>query len=141
MCCAILCENYARRPVGCGKLVTPQGRTRAKRHRDDRGADHETLRVLDEKFHTTTERLEEIERFLSAVTLHVYPTERIDAVTADRDDNHVLECAVKFGSRVIVSGHQDLLRLGKFKDIDILRRRRFPQSVRKQPSLETPIRL
>ena len=82
---------------------------------------HETLRVLGEKFHTTTERLEEIERFLSAVTLHVYPTERIDAVTADRDDNRVLECAVKSGSRVIVSGDQDLLRLGKFKDIDILR--------------------
>ena len=82
---------------------------------------HETLRVLRDKFHTTTERLEEIERFLSAVTIHVYPTERIDAVTADRDDNRVLECAVKSGSRVIVSGDQDLLRLGKFKDIDILR--------------------
>ena len=82
---------------------------------------HETLRVLRDKFHTTTERLEEIERFLSAVTIHVYPTERIDAVTADRDDNGVLECAVKSGSRVIVSGDQDLLRLGTFKDIDILR--------------------
>jgi len=82
---------------------------------------HETVRVLHEKFHTPPERLEEIERFLSAITSHVYPTERIDAVTADRDDNRVLECAVKAGSRVIVSGDQHLLRLGRFNDIDILR--------------------
>jgi hypothetical protein len=30
-----------RQPVGCGKLVTPPGRTRAPRHRDDRGTGHE----------------------------------------------------------------------------------------------------
>jgi predicted nucleic acid-binding protein len=65
--------------------------------------------VLRDTCHTTPERLEEIERFLSAVTLHVYPTDGIDADTADRDDNRVLECAVKSGSRVIVSGDQDLL--------------------------------
>ena len=79
---------------------------------------HETLRVLGEKFHTTTER-----RALPVRgdATRIPATERIDAVTGDRDDNRVLECAVKSGSRVIVSGDQDLLRLGKFKDIDILR--------------------
>jgi len=81
----------------------------------------ETLRILHDKFHTSPERLEQIEGFLSAITTHVYPTERIDAVAADRDDNRVLECAVKAGSRVIISGDQHLLDLGRFNDIEILR--------------------
>ena len=80
---------------------------------------HETLRVLHDKFHTNRERVEEIERFLSAISTRVYPTERIDAVAADRGDNRVLECAVKAGSRVIVSGDQHLLRLGRFNDNEV----------------------
>ena len=92
---------------------------------------HETLRVLQDKFHTTPERLDEIERFLAAITTHVYPTERIDAVLADRDDNRVLECAVKANSRVIISGDQHLLRLGTFNDIEILRVAEFLSRLQK----------
>lgn len=39
----------------------------------------------------------------------------------DPDDNRVLECAVAAGSRYIVSGDRDLLNLGSYAGIPILR--------------------
>ena len=74
----------------------------------------ETLRVLRDKFHRTAEQLQEIETFIGSITRQVYPTERIDAVPADTDDNRVLECSMKAGSEVIVSGDADLLTLRSF---------------------------
>ena len=53
---------------------------------------------------------EAIESILEFAT-HVTPTEVIDAVPTDADDNFVLACAVAGGSDVIVSGDADLLRL------------------------------
>lgn len=74
----------------------------------------ETLRVLRDKFHRTPEQLQEIETFIGAIVRQVYPTERVDAVPRDRDDNRVLECALRAGSEVIVTGDADLLALGSF---------------------------
>jgi len=81
----------------------------------------ETLRVLRDKFHRTSEQLQEIETFIGAITRQVYPAERIDAVPTDRDDNRVLECAVTAGSEVIVFGDADLLGLREFRGIRIQR--------------------
>lgn len=53
-----------------------------------------TLRVLRDKFHRSTEWLQETENHLREITRHVSPAERVDVVTADPDDNRVLECAV-----------------------------------------------
>lgn len=86
---------------------------------------NETLRVLREKFHRTTEQLQDIEDFIGSITKQVYPTERLDAVPADRDDNRVLECAVKAESDVIVTGDADLLSLEVFGDIRISNAARF----------------
>jgi putative PIN family toxin of toxin-antitoxin system len=81
----------------------------------------ETLRVLRDKFHRTPEQLQEIEAFIGSITTQVYPTERIDAVPADCDDNRVLECAVKAESELIVTGDLDLLQLKEFRGIRIQR--------------------
>ena len=81
----------------------------------------ETLRVLRDKFHRTSEQLQEIETFIGAITRQVYPAERIDAVPHRREDNRVLECAVTAGSEVIVSGDADLLGLREFRGIRIQR--------------------
>ena len=51
----------------------------------------------------------------------VTPTEAIDTVPTDLDDNRVLECAVSAGSQTIVTGDDDLLRLVKFRSIEIVR--------------------
>ena len=55
----------------------------------------ETLRVLRDTFDRNSEQLKEVETFLSALVKHVYPTEGVVAVPTDRDDNRVLECALK----------------------------------------------
>jgi predicted nucleic acid-binding protein len=51
----------------------------------------------------------------------VTPTEAIDTVPTDPDDNRVLECAVSAGSQTIVTGDDDLLRLVAFRGIEIVR--------------------
>jgi putative PIN family toxin of toxin-antitoxin system len=80
----------------------------------------ETLRILRDKFHRTTDWLQEAEVHLREIARHVSPTERIDAVTVDPDDNRVLECAVAAGSEVIVSGDSDLLQLVTFRGILVM---------------------
>ena len=85
----------------------------------------ETLRVLRDKFNRNSEQLKEVETFLSALVKHVYPTEGVVAVPTDRDDNRVLECALKASSDTIVSCDGDLLRLGEFRGIRILKAAQF----------------
>jgi uncharacterized protein len=51
----------------------------------------------------------------------VRPTETLDVITQDPDDNRVLECAVAAGSRFVVSGNNDLLSLGQFRGLRIVK--------------------
>ena len=80
----------------------------------------ETLRVMREKFKRDAEQLKQAEGYIAAITRRVSPTETIDAVPSDPDDNRILECAVAAGSEVIVSGDADLLRLGGYGSIKIM---------------------
>jgi hypothetical protein len=59
----------------------------------------------------------------AAFPLHLAsrPTQTIDAVPADPDDNRVLECAVEAQSQFIVTGDAALLRLGQYGGIQIVR--------------------
>lgn len=81
---------------------------------------NETRRVLRDKFHRTTEWLQDAHTHLRGITRHVAGVERVDVVTTDPDDNRVLECAVAAGSDVIVSGDADLLQLGTFRGIPVM---------------------
>lgn len=80
----------------------------------------ETLRVLRDKFNWSKEGLAEAEEHLRAITRRVLPTERIDVVVADPDDNRILECAVAVEAEVIVSGDADLLELDTFRGIPVM---------------------
>ena len=80
----------------------------------------ETFRVLRNKFHRTTEWLQEAEDHLREITRHVSPAERVDVVTVDPDDNRILECAVTARSEAIVSGDSDLLNLAAFRGIPVM---------------------
>lgn len=81
----------------------------------------ETLRVLAEKFDWSQPMLDLAEHRLTEIAILALPAISIDAVPADPDDNRVLECAVAAGSRYIVSGDGDLLGLGSYESIRILR--------------------
>ena len=82
---------------------------------------NETLRVLRDKFHRTTEWLQETDSHLRAITTHISATEKLDAVTADPDDNRILECALAARSEAVVTGDGHLLELGSFRGVIIMR--------------------
>jgi putative PIN family toxin of toxin-antitoxin system len=49
-----------------------------------------------------------------------YPSERINAITADPEDNLVLEAAVAGQAEAVVSGDRHLLALKRFRGIPIM---------------------
>jgi uncharacterized protein len=81
----------------------------------------ETLRVLRDKFHRTSDELGETDKQLRVIARIVTPTENIKAVDADPSDDRILECAVEADAEIIVSGDQHLLALGSFRGIPIQR--------------------
>jgi uncharacterized protein len=89
----------------------------------------ETLEVLREKFKRSPARLVVFEEFIRACTYHVTPTETLDVVPDDPDDNRVLECAVAGRCDYVVSGDGDLLRMGSFREIKIVTVSQFMTAV------------
>lgn len=81
----------------------------------------EITRVLSEKFHWPEERLTQLVWNLSSFTRLVEPQEELDVVIADSDDNRIVECALAAASEAIVTGDNDLLSLGTYRGIQILR--------------------
>lgn len=82
---------------------------------------NELSRTLRQKFRWTPEQITEATALLEGCTSLVHPTQTINAVPEDPDDNRVLECAVTAGSRYIVTGDAALLRLVRYEGIQILR--------------------
>lgn len=58
-------------------------------------------------------------------TLVVIPTETINVVTADPDDNRVLEAAVEGEADYVVSGDRHLLDVGEYSGIPVVTPARF----------------
>jgi uncharacterized protein len=81
----------------------------------------EIHRVLRDKFSWSEDRLQRLAFRLSRFTSLVNPTTIIHAIPEDPDDNRVLECGVEARSLFIVTGDADLLRLGRYGGISILR--------------------
>jgi len=86
---------------------------------------YETLRVLRDKFGFPDERLARAEHYIDSCTAQVTPSGMIDVVKEDPDDNRVLECAEAAGCGYIITGDLDLLRLGKYGEIQIVTVRSF----------------
>jgi putative PIN family toxin of toxin-antitoxin system len=81
----------------------------------------EVRRHLLGKFGWSEPRAADAIESITEFAKHVTPTEAIDTVLTDPDDNRVLECAVSAGSQTIVTGDDDLLRLVAFRGIEIVR--------------------
>jgi uncharacterized protein len=88
----------------------------------------EVRRVLHEKFHLSSEDLQEAEELIAGCTQRVVPTESLTVIVEDPDDDRILECAVEADADVIVSGDKDLLRLGNFRGIRIVSPAEFLRS-------------
>lgn len=72
----------------------------------------ETARVLRDKFAWSDIRLDALKANLDSFANRVEPTEKLDVVKADPDDNKILECAVEAGSDYLVTGDKQVLKVG-----------------------------
>lgn len=87
----------------------------------------ELIRVLREKFQWDGYRLHDAKRQLLGLARLVAPAQTLDAIKEDEPDNRILECAVAAGSEFIISADNDLLRLGSYAGIPIMRAADFLQ--------------
>jgi uncharacterized protein len=81
----------------------------------------EVTRTLREKFRWSEAALREAGMLMREVGHVVTPTQTLDVVKADPDDNRIVECAVAAHSDYIVTGDKDLLRLRVCEGIPIVR--------------------
>lgn len=81
----------------------------------------EVTGVLQAKFQWSERAIAEAIALISACTIQVTPTQVLDVVETDPDDNRIIECALAAGSRYIVTGDRDLLRLGSHEAIQIVK--------------------
>jgi putative PIN family toxin of toxin-antitoxin system len=86
----------------------------------------ETIGVLRDKYRWDGYRLRFAVIELRKMANVVVPMHTL-AVTDDPDDNRILECAVEAGSDFIITYDKDLLRLGEYAGVKILRASEFLQ--------------
>jgi putative PIN family toxin of toxin-antitoxin system len=80
--------------------------------------------IADKIQHKNLEILRTVENIVS-MSILVEPTEHLDIVKDDPDDNIVLECAKAGNSDYIITQDNHLLRLGQFEGIKILTPKQF----------------
>lgn len=81
---------------------------------------HEVLRIMRDKFHASPQDLKDAEELIAGCTERVSPTEVLEVVKDDPDDNRIVECAVASASDCIVTGDKDLLRMGQYSGIKMM---------------------
>ena len=75
--------------------------------------ERETGFELRAKFGRSDQEVAETEERIRSFTHMIEPTQTLNVVLDDPDDNRVVECAVASDSDCIVTGGKDLLRLGQ----------------------------
>lgn len=80
----------------------------------------EFARILRDKFGWTSDRVARAVDQVARLGTVIEPKERVTAITADPDDDRVLEAALEAGAEVICSGDKHMLRLVEWRGIRIL---------------------
>lgn len=84
----------------------------------------EILRVMAyprlQKYKRLRESRLEFVTLLSEQAIWIEPTENLDVVSEDEDDNRYVECAVSGGAQYIISGDPHLLGVGEFRGIRLI---------------------
>ena len=87
----------------------------------------ELARKLRDKFHFPDGEVRELCRFLERMTTRVEPTELPAGVCRDPKDVPVLGTAVAAGASILVTVDKDLLALGEFQGIAVIKPGEFWQ--------------
>ena len=111
----------------CGLSARLLGMARAKLFRLDTSDAivTEMVGVLRDKFACDGHSLQDAKQKVLSIANHVAPQCSVDVVSGDPDDNRILECAADAGSAYIVTEDKDLLRLGQYQGIQIIRAAQF----------------
>ena len=83
--------------------------------------------VLHGKFHWREAAIDETLAEYALETSMIHVTGALRGICRDPNDDMVLECAVKAGADLIVTGDKDLLAVGNYEGIRILTPREFLQ--------------
>ena len=87
----------------------------------------EIRKTLAGKFGWTNPEVDEVFAFYLSEATEVYVPGDLHGVCRDPNDDMVFECAVLAGARVIIAGDKDLLAVGTYEGIRVLRPREFLQ--------------
>jgi putative PIN family toxin of toxin-antitoxin system len=82
-------------------------------------------RVLQDKFKWPPDDVTAIQQDMRGFANHVTLTEAIAVVVDDADDDHVVACAAAARSDYLISGDKHLLRLGSYRDTQIVKAAEF----------------
>jgi uncharacterized protein len=88
----------------------------------------EILRVLHDKFGRNPQMVQERLRLFLSEAVHAKITGEITGVCRDPNDDCIVECAVKAGAQLIISGDKDLLSLRVYQGIRIVTARQYLDS-------------
>jgi len=72
------------------------------------------------KFDYSPEMIQFILTELMAIADFLNPSETLTVVLEDPEDNRILECAVEAKANYIISGDSHLLKLSRYRNIDVL---------------------
>ncbi len=84
----------------------------------------EASRVLKIKFDWSDDKISRLLRSISKVAKVIKPTVHLD-VLKDEPDNRILECTIEAEADSVVTGDRDLLSLGSYEGISIIRLAEF----------------
>lgn len=85
----------------------------------------ELVGVLRKKFSYSDGRVENLETLFKKRVKFREPKITLNVIKTDPADNRVLECALEVEADFIVSGDKDLLDIGSYKDIKIVKPTEF----------------
>lgn len=86
--------------------------------------------VLAVKFAYSLEMLDLLENLLLNICTLVEPSERINLIIDDPEDNKILECAQEEKADIIVSGDKHLLKVKNYKGTKIIKAREFLEEIK-----------
>jgi putative PIN family toxin of toxin-antitoxin system len=72
------------------------------------------------KFGYSPEMIQFILTELTGIADFVNPSETIDVVLEDSEDNRILECAVEAKANYVISGDSHLLKLSRYRNMEVL---------------------
>lgn len=85
---------------------------------------HDVLTREDKPFRLSTAEAKKVEVDVLSYTQVVRPKAHVTACR-DSADNRVLECALEAGANFVVTGDHDLLEIGHYREIKIVKIRAF----------------